>query len=132
MSDERFELGLQVIAELYMPPGAKPTKVDPQYPAEIADDWNQLSISTVMGDVWGRPGLPKTAKAMITIAALTVLDKPEQLKVYVQGALNLGVSREQICEVVLHMSVYGGFPAAIQALGVVKAVFDTLDETAEE
>jgi 4-carboxymuconolactone decarboxylase len=68
---------------------------------------------------------------MITIAVLTALDKPHQLRQYVTGGLNLGLTREEICEVVNHVAVYAGFPAAIQGLGVVSEVFDAFDELNE-
>ena len=95
-----------------------------EYPAEIAEDWNRFSIATVMGDVWGRPGLEPRQRAMITIAVLTALDKPEQLRSYITAGLNLGLRRQEICEVIFHVSVYAGFPSAIQGLGVAKEVFD--------
>ena len=126
MSDESFEKGMAVIADLFMPTGSEAPK-QPPYPEEIAEDFARLSVSTVMGDVWGRPGLDKSKKAIVTIGALTVTGKTAQLKSYIAAALNLGVPREEICEVILHVSVYGGFPAAIEALGVAKEVFDARD-----
>lgn len=101
------------------------------YPAEIAEDWREFSMSTVMGDVWGRPGLEKKQRALITIALLTALDKPQQLRAYVVGGLNLGLTREEICETIMHVSVYAGFPAAIQGLGVANEVFCDFDAASE-
>jgi len=123
MADERIERGLATIKELFPDPSNIPGG-NFSYPAEIKDDWNALAVSTVMGDVWGRPGLPKKNRAMITIAALTVLGRQEQLKVYIAAALNLGLTRSEICEVIFQMAVYGGFPAAISALESASAVFE--------
>ena len=128
MTDERFLQGLKTAGELF-PPREDGESPRFSYPPEIADDWNALSISTVMGDVWSRPGLPKTQRAMLTIAAMTVLDKPEQLKAYITAALNLGVTRHEVCEVIMQMAVYGGFPAAIQGLGVANEVFESRDSS---
>ncbi|MBW2273724.1 MAG: carboxymuconolactone decarboxylase family protein [Deltaproteobacteria bacterium] len=108
-------------------PGAPSFK----YPKEIVEDWNQFSISTVMGDVWGRSGLEAKDRAMITIGVLTALGKPEQLQAYITGGLNLGLSREEVCEIILHISVYAGFPTAIQGFAVANKVFDALDEASE-
>ena len=126
MSDERFQQGLKTVGELFPPrEGAPATGF--AYPPEIAEDFGALSISTVMGDVWSRPGLPKPQRAMCTIAALTVMDKPEQLKAYITAALNLGVSRQEVCEVIMQMAIYGGFPAALQGLGIANEVFESWD-----
>jgi 4-carboxymuconolactone decarboxylase len=84
-----------------------------------------------MGDVWGRPGLEPKDRAKLTIAVLTALDKPEQLKSYITGGLNLGLTREEICEVILHVSVYAGFPAAIQGFAAANEVFDAIDSAAD-
>ena len=84
-----------------------------------------------MGDVWGREGLEAKDRAMITIGVLTALGKSEQLKAYIVGGLNLGLTREEICEIVLHISVYAGFPTAIQGFAVVNEVFDELDASSD-
>jgi 4-carboxymuconolactone decarboxylase len=80
-----------------------------------------------MGDVWGRKGLDPKDRAMITIGVLTALNKPEQLRSYITAGLNLGLTREQICEIILHISVYAGFPTAIQGFAVAKEVFEGLE-----
>jgi len=124
-SDERLARGMAVALELFTPKSSNaPSPPRFEYPEEIAEDWNRFSISTVMGDVWGRPGLESKQRALITIAVLTALDKPEQLRSYVTAALNLGLAREEICETIFQVSVYAGFPSAIQGLGIAKEVFD--------
>ena len=123
--DERLARGLETAQKLFPPgslgsPGFK-------YPAEIEADWGALSVSTVLGDVWGRPGLEMKNRAMISIAALTALNKPEQLRAYIIGGLNLGLERAEVCEIIMQMAVYAGFPAAIQGFSVASEVFDELD-----
>lgn len=128
--NERMERAIASATELFKP-GAPVSAPSFEYPPEIADDWRQFSMSTVMGDVWGRPGLAKKQRALITIALLTALDKPQQLRAYVTAGLNLGLTREEICETIMHVSVYAGFPAAIQGLGVAKEVFSAFDAASE-
>lgn len=127
--DPRFAKGLVTALNLFKPgsPGAPSF----EYPKEIAADWNEFSVSTVMGDVWGREGLELKDRAKITLGVLAAMGRLEQLKAYVVGALNLGLTREEICEIILHISVYAGFPASIQGFGVVKAVFDELDASSD-
>jgi 4-carboxymuconolactone decarboxylase len=131
--DERMARGLATAVKLFTPAEGGPPKMPSNtYPKEIAEDWNKLSISTVMGDVWGREALAPRERAMMTIAMLTALDKPEQLKSYVSAGLNLGLSRAEVCEVVMHVAPYAGFPAAIQGFSVVNEVFEALDAEADE
>jgi 4-carboxymuconolactone decarboxylase len=126
--DDRLARGMATALKLFTGASGAPRPPSFQYPKEISEDWNHFSISTVMGDVWGRPGLDPKDRAKITIAVLAALDKPEQLKSYITGGLNLGLTREEICEIILHISVYSGFPAAIQGFGVASEVFDGIDE----
>lgn len=127
-ADDRLARGMKTALELFTPKSTgKPRPPSFQYPAEIAQDWNKFSISTVMGDVWGRPGLDPKQRAMITIGVLTALDKPEQLRSYITAGLNVGLTREEICEIILQISVYAGFPTAIQGFGVANEVFSDQD-----
>jgi 4-carboxymuconolactone decarboxylase len=127
-ADDRLARGMKTALELFTPKSTgKPRPPSFQYPAEIAQDWNKFSISTVMGDVWGRPGLDPKQRAMITIGVLTALDKPEQLRSYITAGLNVGLTREEICEIILQISVYAGFPSAIQGFGVANEVFSDQD-----
>jgi 4-carboxymuconolactone decarboxylase len=127
-ADDRLARGMKTALELFTPKSTgQPRPPSFQYPAEIAQDWNKFSISTVMGDVWGRPGLDPKQRAMITIGVLTALDKPEQLRSYITAGLNVGLTREEICEIILQISVYAGFPSAIQGFGVANEVFSDQD-----
>ncbi|MBC7211482.1 MAG: carboxymuconolactone decarboxylase family protein, partial [Pseudomonas sp.] len=67
------------------------------------------------GSVWARDGLPLKTRSLITLAALTALKCPQELKGHVRGALNNGCTVEEIREALLHCAVYAGVPAAIDA-----------------
>ena len=76
------------------------------------------------GDVWQRPGLDLNPRALATVAAPTALgNAAPQLKVHIDGALNVGSSREEVVEVMMQMAVYAGFPAALNGLFAAKEVF---------
>jgi 4-carboxymuconolactone decarboxylase len=130
-SDERLSRGMKTALQLFTPKDGAPRPPSFRYPKEIAEAWNKLSIATVMGDVWGREELDPQRRALITIGVLTALDKPNQLRQYITGGLNLGLTREEICEAILHVSVYAGFPAAIQGFQVANEVFDEQDAASE-
>jgi 4-carboxymuconolactone decarboxylase len=76
------------------------------------------------GNVWQRPGLDKRSRSLITVAMLTALGKQHELKGHVRGALNNGVSPEELREIMLHATVYCGFPTAIDAFRTVTEVVE--------
>ncbi|WP_309682400.1 carboxymuconolactone decarboxylase family protein [Polaromonas sp.] len=76
------------------------------------------------GDVWQRPGLDLKTRSLITVAMLTALGKQHELKGHVRGALNNGVTREELQEVLLHASIYCGVPAAVEACRSAAEVVD--------
>lgn len=80
------------------------------------------------GGVWTRPGLPRKTRSLLNLAMLTALNRPHEIKAHVRGALNNGVTREEIVEVFLQAGVYAGVPAAVDAFRSAKEVFDELDK----
>jgi 4-carboxymuconolactone decarboxylase len=91
-----------------------------------ADDFNrplqEFVTEYCWGAVWGRPGLSKKTRSMLNLAMLTALNKPHELKLHVRGALNNGVTREEISEIFLHAAVYAGVPAAVDAFRTAREV----------
>ncbi|MGA4632727.1 carboxymuconolactone decarboxylase family protein [Pseudomonas solani] len=77
------------------------------------------------GGVWNREGLDRKTRSLITLAALTALKCPQELKGHVRGALNNGCTVEEIREALLHCAVYAGVPAAIDAFRAAQEVIDT-------
>ncbi|MBI4300298.1 MAG: carboxymuconolactone decarboxylase family protein [Chloroflexi bacterium] len=124
-SDERLARARETAGKLFPPSSVSIPRF--KVPAEIEADWRSLSVTTVLGDVWSRPGLEMKYRSMITIAALTALQRLEQLRAYIQGGLNVGLTRTEVCEIILHMCVYAGFPAAIEGFRIANEVFEELD-----
>lgn len=81
-----------------------------------------LVVRYCFGEVWSRQQLDRKTRSMLTLAVLTALGKPNQLKVHVQGAINNGVTQEEIREVLLHAMVYSGVPAGVEAFRVASEV----------
>ena len=84
----------------------------------------ELTDSVLFGDVWERPGLSKRDRSLITVAALTALYRSDQLKGHVERALNNGVTRDEISEIITHMAFYAGWPTAMTAARIAKGVFE--------
>lgn len=79
------------------------------------------------GQVWTRPGLPRKTRSLLNLAMLTALNRPHEIKLHVRGALNNGVTREEIAEVFLQAGVYAGVPAAVDAFRTAREVFAEID-----
>ena len=76
------------------------------------------------GNVWQRPGLDLRSRSLITVAMLAAMGKQHELKGHVRGALNNGVTADELREVMLHASIYCGLPTAIEAFRTVAEVVE--------
>ena len=96
-------------------------------PEEIRDEWGKMIIDVVLPEgVWSREGLSQRDRSLVTIAALTALYRPTELKVHIDRGLSKGVTKQEICEIIMHMAIYGGFPVAVEGMRVAKEVFEEL------
>lgn len=94
---------------------------------DIAPDFADLLIEFPFGDIYSRKGLDLKSREIATIAALTAMgNATAQLKVHIQAGLNVGLSKEEIVEIIMQMSVYSGFPSALNGLFAAKEVFKKL------
>ena len=91
----------------------------------IAPDLCTLAVEFNYGQIFSRPGLDLKSRLLATVAGLTVLGNTQQLKFYINGALNVGWTEEEIVEVMMQMLIYGGFPIALNTiLTVATEVFE--------
>lgn len=84
----------------------------------------ELTDDVLFGDVWERPGLSKRDRSLITCAALIALNRSEQQVGHFGRALNNGVKKEEILEMITHLAFYGGWPVAMSAAQTAKKVFE--------
>jgi 4-carboxymuconolactone decarboxylase len=92
--------------------------------ADIAPDFATYLFEFPFGDIYSRPGLDLRSREIATIAALAALgNATPQLKVHIEAGLNVGLTREEIVEILMQMAVYAGFPAALNGLFAAKEVF---------
>lgn len=83
----------------------------------------ELTDKVLFGDVWERPALSKRDRSLVTVAALVALYRPDQLRGHLIRALDNGVKREEIIEMITHLGFYSGWPNAGSAALVAKEVF---------
>jgi 4-carboxymuconolactone decarboxylase len=118
-TEENIAKGAAILEELFG------WKVDPK---SVGDDFSRVTIGNLFGDVWTRPGLELRERSMITVAALIALGRENELKIHLRGALRVGISRQQILEMILHLAHYGGWPIAAGASRVANEVFKEMEE----
>jgi 4-carboxymuconolactone decarboxylase len=92
----------------------------------------ELVTQYAWGDVWNRPGLPRRERSMLVLSMLTALNRPHELRLHLRGAINNGVSREEIREIFLQAAIYCGAPAAMDSFRVAREVFKELDAEAAQ
>ena len=87
----------------------------------------ELVTQYCWGDVWNRPGLDRRTRSFLNLAMITALNRPHELKLHVRGAINNGLSKDEIKEVFLQTAIYCGVPAAIDSFRVASEVFKEMD-----
>ena len=92
--------------------------------ADVAPALGEYTDNVLFGDVWERPGLSKRDRSLVTVAALTALYRPDQIRGHVWRALDNGVTREEIVELITHLAIYAGWPNAGTAALIAKQVFE--------
>jgi 4-carboxymuconolactone decarboxylase len=98
--------------------------------ANIVDslgDVGKLAFDWAFGEVWCRPQLARRDRSLVVVAILTWLGKDRELAFHIPAALNHGLSREQVREVMVQMCVYGGFPRAVEGMRAAEEAFGRLD-----
>ncbi len=90
---------------------------------EFTDAFQDLITRYAWGEIWSRPGLPKETRSMLTLAMMVALNRPEELRMHLRAAKNVGVTQEQVQEVLLQTAIYCGLPAANSAFHIATEVF---------
>jgi 4-carboxymuconolactone decarboxylase len=79
------------------------------------------------GACWGREGLSKRDRSMLNLAMISILNRSHELKAHVRGALNNGVTKDEIAEVLLQVGVYAGIPAAVDSFRIAGEAFKEIE-----
>src|SRR5690554_4704925 len=86
--------------------------------------FQRITTEWCWGYAWNRPGLDRKVRSMLNLAMLTALNRPNEIRLHVKGALNNGVTAEEIKEILLHATVYCGIPAGLDAFKVANQVLE--------
>jgi len=94
--------------------------------ADIAPRLDEITQQVLFGDVWERPGLSKRDRSLITVATLIAGYRTNELPFHLKRALENGVTKEELVELITHLAFYAGWPPASTAVGIARQVFSQL------
>jgi 4-carboxymuconolactone decarboxylase len=95
--------------------------------SEFMRPMQKLTTEWAWGEIWSRPGLDRKTRSLLNLAMLTALNRPHEIRLHVRGAVNNGVTVEEIQEVLLQAGIYCGVPAALDAFKVADAVLREIE-----
>ena len=120
MTESRYDVGMRVRKEVL---GSEYVERANARSTEFDADFQRYITEAAWGSVWARPDLDRRTRSLVTIAILAALGR-EELEVHLRGSRNTGVDPHEIAEVLLHVAVYAGVPAANAAFAVAKREFE--------
>lgn len=120
MNNESFDNGLKIRREVL---GADYVDASIRSADELTMPLQELVTQYCWGEIWARPGLDRRTRSFLNLAMMTALNRPHELKLHVRGAINNGLTKEEIAEVFLQAAIYCGVPAALDSFRVAKEVF---------
>ena len=125
MTSDRLEKGKQKLREVLGETGEQlVTDLE-----DICPDLGRYVTEYGFADIYSRRGLDLRTRELAAVAALTALGHPRpQLKLHINGALNVGCTRAEVVEVILQMTMYGGFPVAVNGMSAARDVFRERDD----
>ena len=126
--ESTHERGMKVRREVL---GDKHVDAAIERTTEFTADFQDLITRYAWGEIWTRPGLDRRTRSCITLTALVVLGKLDELEMHVHAALRNGLTQDEIKEVLLQSAIYCGVPAANSAFAVAQSVLAELDRSQE-
>jgi 4-carboxymuconolactone decarboxylase len=120
MNQEAYEKGMALRRKVM---GEKHVAKRGASPDRFTKQQNELVTSIAWGTIWSRPGLPLKIRSLVTLGMLAALNRPDEIKGHILGALNNGATPDEIIEVFVHSAGYCGFPASNGAVRLAVDVF---------
>lgn len=120
MNKDAFEKGLQTRREVL---GSEYVDSSIKNAGDFNMPMQELVTEYAWNAIWNRPGLDRRSRSMINLAMLTALNRPHELKLHLKGAINNGLSKDEIREILMQTAIYCGVPAAIDSFRCAKEVF---------
>jgi 4-carboxymuconolactone decarboxylase len=120
MIKELFDKGLKIRKEVL---GKEYVEKALAAADEFSMPLQEMTTETCWGYIWGRDGLPRRDRSVINLAMISVLNRPNELKIHVKAALRNGLSKDEIAEIFLQVGCYAGIPAAVDSFRIAREAF---------
>ena len=114
-----FEKGLKIRKEVL---GAAHVQKSLDSATDVTAPMQKLVTEWCWGELWSRPGLDRRTRSIINLSMLSALNRPHEVRLHVRGALNNGLSQDEIIEILLQVAIYCGVPAALDSMKVAAEV----------
>ena len=124
MDKKRYERGLDLRREVL---GSDHVDASIGSADDFTRPMQELVTEYCWGEIWSRPGLDRKSRSLINLAMLTALNRPHEIRLHVRGALNNGVTKEELMEVFMQCAIYCGVPAGMEALRIAKEVLAEIE-----
>jgi 4-carboxymuconolactone decarboxylase len=121
---ERFERGLKTRRAVL---GADYVDRSLEQADEFSWSMQQLTTEWCWDETWNRPGLDRRSRSILNLGMIAALNRPHEFKLHVRGALNNGLTRDELKEIFLQIGVYCGVPAALDCFRIAREVFKEID-----
>ena len=126
MSSEMFEKGIakrrKVLGDEYVDKALASAD-------EFGADLQKLITEYAWGEIWNKESLTDKERSMINLGMIAALNRPHELKLHIKGALNNGLTKDQIRDIFLQVTVYCGAPAGIDSMRLAREAFAEIDKT---
>jgi 4-carboxymuconolactone decarboxylase len=122
--EERYEAGMRVRREVL---GDAQVDQASARTDTFTEPFQTFITRTAWADIWDRPGLDRRSRSMITLAVLTALRAEGEMAMHVRAAIRNGLTREEIAEILLHVSIYAGVPAGNAAFAITQETLQEMD-----
>lgn len=123
MDKELFEQGLKIRREVL---GSEHVDTALKGADDFSRPFQEFVSEYCWGAAWSRPGLDRRTRSMLNLAMLSALNRPNEFKLHVRGAIRNGVTKDEIREVLLQVAVYCGVPAGVEGFRLAREVFKEL------
>ncbi|WP_312884662.1 carboxymuconolactone decarboxylase family protein [Rhizobium laguerreae] len=120
---ERFERGLKTRREVL---GGDYVDASVNKATDFNWPMQELVTEYCWDEIWNRPGLDRKSRSILNLGMISALNRPHELKLHVRGAINNGLTKEQIREIFMQVSIYCGVPAAIDSFRCAQEVFEEM------
>ena len=124
MANSNYDKGLKLRKEVLGGPHVERSLANAD---EFSKPLQDMVTEIGWGMFWNRPGLTKKQRSLLNLGILTALGRPHELGVHIKGAINNGLTKEEIREALIHTACYAGFPATIDAFRTAKKAFDEME-----